>query len=605
MLLSADRPLFYVVRLIFVALLVTCASAQALVVEVDSNFRQINLGPGLEYAKSDLDSPDGYPVDAIHNWKTLRENQINFGFSDSGYWIRFDIENSADQTRDLIMETGNTYLDYIHLYVLDKNNHIVAQAAMGDRVPAIERRIGHPRYLHPIASRPGEAVTVLLHVKSSSALSVPLTLWERNAFIEYDFLRTVSFGIFFGILLMLSLYHLVISLLTRDITLFYYAAFIFGILLIFMLREGVISSMVWLGSGVGTEADNLIAVGIACWGIAFFTSRILQLKNTMLTMDRLLKGLAILTLIPGFFVNTVDYGILIRISLSLVLMLIFLNVIALAQRVWQKYPAAKHLITASSFALIGITTTILTVLGLLPVNETSQATIYGCVTFMGFYYSLSISYRMNMDRALREEAQSKHTHRLDELVREQTEELEKANNQLQTISITDGLTQLFNRRHLDNVLATEYNRAYRESSPLSLLLFDIDHFKQLNDTHGHGFGDECLKTAGKLISAIARRPSDFAARYGGEEFVILLPDTGPEGAFHMARRIRRAFSESEVVDGEHRAVMTVSVGVASEIPAQRDQQDALLKRADQWLYEAKRNGRNRVEGDAVPRESSV
>ena len=596
--LSNRAPLSITMLLVIAAL--WCADALALTVTADKDFNQAILGPGLQFTKAEVTAQPERQIGTLKDWLTLADRQVKFGFSDTAYWIRFNINNTAQVPQDFILEIGNVYLDYIHLYVLDNTDKVTDKALLGDRIPATSRSMQHAHYLHPLAIEPGQSITVMLYVNSSSAISVPLTLWERDAFIEFDFLRTVSFGLFFGILLMLSFYHLMISLLTRDASLLFYATFIFGILLIFLLREGVITSMVWPGSGIGTESANLIAVGMACFGISFFTSRILMLNVAMPTTDKMMKLLALATLLPGLLVAVMDYGLLIRISLSIAMILTVLYVIALVQRVREKYPAATHLITASSFAIIGITTANLTVLGLLPVNALTQTTIYGCITLMGLFYSLSISYRVNMDRALREEAQSKLTHRLDELVREQTDELEKVNSQLKTISITDGLTQLYNRRHLDNVLPVEFNRAYRERTPLSVVLFDIDHFKKLNDTHGHSFGDLCLKRIGEVVHRVARRPADIAARYGGEEFILLLPETACEGAFHLAQRIQQALAQEEVRDGEHSTVMTVSIGVACEIPEQKNQHEELLKRADQWLYEAKRKGRNRIEGDPHP-----
>lgn len=576
-----------------------CSASWAFTIKVDAGFEHSNLGKGLQYTASDASQLSAAQISAVRNWQTVAGKQVNFGFSDHAYLLKFTIENTSQQTQNLVLDIGNIYLDYIDLLVLDEHGNLVDQARLGDRVPANERSVHHAQYLHHLSAKPNQSLTVVMRVESSSAISVPLTLWQRNTFIEYDFKRTVSFGLFFGILIMLGLYHSVISLLMRDISLFYYATFIFSILVVFLLREGVVSAFIWPDAAFGTESANIIAVGTACWGISFFTSKILLLKNAMPTMDKLLKFFSLSNLIPGLLVGVIDYGLLIRISLSLALVLTILYVIALTQRVREKYPAAKHLITASCFAVIGITAAILTVLGVLPVNAISQVGIYGCITLMGLFYSLSISYRMNLDRALREEAQGKLANRLDELVREQTDELESIHNQLKTISITDGLTQLYNRRHLDNVFVVEYNRAYREGSPLSVLLLDIDHFKQLNDNHGHGFGDLCLVTAGKLLNKIARRPCDIAARYGGEEFVLLLPDTDFDGAYHMARRIKQAFAEQEVAEGDVSTVISVSIGVASEVPERKDQQEALLKRADQWLYKAKQNGRNRIEGDAV------
>src|SRR5690606_656780 len=173
---------------------------------------------------------------------------------------------------------------------------------------------------------------------------------------------------------------------------------------------------------------------------------------------------------------------------------------------------------------------------------------------------------------------------LDRKVRERTKELEQANQRLQEVSMTDGLTKLYNRRHFDDIYTREYVRAFREQSPLCVLMIDVDYFKQINDRHGHQFGDFCLVKAGEIIASSIRRPPDIAARYGGEEFVLVLPNTDLEGGHKVAMKIHQQFAITPVCDGERTLGMTVSIGVAGHIPATRDGRDELLKIADSLLY---------------------
>jgi diguanylate cyclase (GGDEF)-like protein len=153
---------------------------------------------------------------------------------------------------------------------------------------------------------------------------------------------------------------------------------------------------------------------------------------------------------------------------------------------------------------------------------------------------------------------------------------------------TDALTGLPNRRSLDRALAAQLALAQREKRPLSLLMLDLDHFKAVNDTHGHGVGDAVLRAFAQRVQA-QLRPSDVCARYGGEEFVVLLSGTKELLAVETAERLRRAVADGPLVPG---VAITVSVGLATW----RDGEDAaaLLARADAALYAAKRAGRNRV-----------
>ena len=173
-------------------------------------------------------------------------------------------------------------------------------------------------------------------------------------------------------------------------------------------------------------------------------------------------------------------------------------------------------------------------------------------------------------------------------LREQQEKLRVANEQLQALATTDGLTGLKNHRTFKERLAEEFDRATRYHLPLSLLLMDVDHFKSFNDSHGHPAGDEVLKRVAKHLTESTRN-TDFVARYGGEEFAVLLPFTHQQAALALAERTRAAIQDAH---WELRAV-TASFGVAT-INADTHTSSLLVELADNALYRSKETGRNRV-----------
>lgn len=187
---------------------------------------------------------------------------------------------------------------------------------------------------------------------------------------------------------------------------------------------------------------------------------------------------------------------------------------------------------------------------------------------------------------------------LESRVAERTEALSRANAELESLSMQDGLTAIPNRRHFDQTLEHEWQRARREQTPISLVLCDIDHFKLFNDHYGHQRGDEALRRVARCLAESLNRPADTAARYGGEEFVIILPNTAIEGARNVAERARqRVYSVGmprDDVDDIDR--VTISLGVASVVPAGNSTPEQLIELADQNLYEAKHQGRNRSVG---------
>jgi diguanylate cyclase (GGDEF)-like protein len=184
-------------------------------------------------------------------------------------------------------------------------------------------------------------------------------------------------------------------------------------------------------------------------------------------------------------------------------------------------------------------------------------------------------------------------------IRERTEELKRANEQLTLLSLRDGLTGIPNRRMFDTSLKQEWRRAMRSGTPISLILGDVDFFKNYNDAHGHPQGDQCLIAVAAVLQRQIQRPADLAARFGGEEFAVILGDTNSKGAEHVAQSLRQAILDLRLDHGqsEASAFVTMSFGVVSVIPLPEDGDEGmigLLKKADQALYQAKRSGRDRV-----------
>ncbi|HPM78936.1 MAG TPA: diguanylate cyclase [bacterium] len=171
------------------------------------------------------------------------------------------------------------------------------------------------------------------------------------------------------------------------------------------------------------------------------------------------------------------------------------------------------------------------------------------------------------------------------------DQLREANANLAEMSVTDGLTGIYNHRHFIERLEGETARAMRHQRPLAVIMLDVDHFKQVNDQHGHLFGDYVLVKLGKLMTTIARA-GDLVARYGGEEFVVLVTET--DGAAMLAERIRQGVERAEFENDGHRADIRLSAGVCQALPGTVENGNELLRIADEALYEAKQSGRNRV-----------
>jgi diguanylate cyclase (GGDEF)-like protein len=180
----------------------------------------------------------------------------------------------------------------------------------------------------------------------------------------------------------------------------------------------------------------------------------------------------------------------------------------------------------------------------------------------------------------------------NERLQSQLIEIGTLQSKLRSQAIRDPLTNLFNRRYLDETLDRELARSAREGYPVCVIMMDIDHFKQVNDTYGHEAGDHILKVIANTLSTQNRR-GDFACRYGGEEFVIVMPNISVHTACQRAEQLRTSLSSLNVQYGRFNLTTTLSIGIAC-YPSNGENRESILRAADRALYSAKKTGRNKV-----------
>ncbi|MGF1602539.1 MAG: diguanylate cyclase domain-containing protein [Thermosynechococcaceae cyanobacterium] len=198
-----------------------------------------------------------------------------------------------------------------------------------------------------------------------------------------------------------------------------------------------------------------------------------------------------------------------------------------------------------------------------------------------------------------EEAQrqlQEYSYTLELKVSERTAALEDANQQLRGLAMLDGLTQVPNRRHLDEYLLNQWSCHRRQQQPLSLIMIDVDYFKLYNDLYGHLIGDECLQKVAQAIDQTIKRSTDFVARYGGEEFTVVLPFTGIQGAGQVAKNIMAKIQGLQIPHASSPIgdQITLSMGLTSLVPQPEQSLKDLIQSADEAMYRAKQAGRNQL-----------
>lgn len=563
--------------------------------------------PGSEYTLEQITGSE-----LKEQWRPAGDSSLNFGYTESAYWVRFDLSGATRSTEEFLLEIHYPVLESLDVYLLD-GGQVQAHYPMGTQQPFRARPIDHPNFVVPLALAPGENLRVLLRVKSSTSVQVPMRFWEAEAFISNVHQEVLIEGLFYGALVIMALYNLLIFFSVRDVSYLYYVLYVGSMMTLVGGISGVTFKFLWSDMAGVHQLSILLAM---CGNVVFpslFTRSFLEMPQSSPFLSRLLALMIALGLLSAIGSLFFSYQAMVQGVLVLSLVSVVVHFASGVVRLWDGYAPARYYLIAWSFILGGGTILILNKMAILPRNGfTENAMRWGMVIEL-LLLSFALAYRMTVERKMRESAQlesaqAQHLllehHRqvneeLDQMVQERTSDLQEANDKLQQMSRTDALTGMYNRRCFDEMFTMEYKRAFREGYAISVIMIDIDHFKEVNDVHGHPFGDECLKIAGELICNSVRRPQDLAARYGGEEFVTLLPNTDLAGALTVAGVIHDAFEQETRPFTDGSRGMTVSVGVASVIPGGRDNHEQLLSEADASLYRAKNNGRNQVQWTRV------
>ena len=523
----------------------------------------------LEDPKGEFSFYEAAVLKGDKEYTVYKEDFLSLGIQSSVYWVRFTLPhfNKYNHRGGEFLQLKNPNIDKMNVYIPTIKGYVEKEIGVGR--PGGNKEIVHNTWVFSLPEDYLETQPVYLRLESTSALRLPVLLWQKEAFLEDAFFNYSGFGSFYGILTAMFLFNLFVYIMLRERVYLYYIIYIFcmffyqfqvhGHLKMFIDMPYLLHNAVfWLFLG-GAQVSSV-----------YFTREFLQLKHSTFG-NRLLTGILLLTGIQTFcglfhwniWANQLAH--VLGLGGTLVMM-------ALAIRRWHEgFKAARYYLLAWGVLFVGIVFWVLSAYVVLPFPAVNYLLV-GTVS-----ETLLLSFAL-ADRV--------------KILRHTTQVLGEKVKHFRDLSRVDELTGLYNKRSMHQLLYTEMEKSEMGQGHLVMMVLDIDHFKQYNDKFGHWAGDEVLKQTGNLLLTILRK-EDMAFRYGGEEFVVALPDSSVEKATNLAERIREELRKhpfEPVVN--QKEYVTVSIGLADYMPG--DTLETLFLRADEALYKAKNTGRNQV-----------
>ncbi|WP_159681956.1 diguanylate cyclase [Luteimonas sp. 9C] len=524
-----------------------------------------------------------------------------FGFQRGTFWFHARVVNRDPHEPRWMLVQEYPLSDEVDLHVRYADGR-VRHFAGGDHRPFAARSV---RYRHPNFSFElplGAPVDLLVRVRSQSSMQVPLQLYTPKAFTEVSRDAQLAIGVYYGIMLALFVYNLVLWLWLRDASYFWYLCHVSAFGLVLFTLNGLGFEYLW--PGAPWMADHMVPISICLALVAM-----LQFSRTFLELPRRWPpGNVLLLALMLFFVlfGIASIWLPVRISTPVASRAVLAGVIGIVIAtivvLRRGYAPASLLLLAWSVFLLGTAAFTLLAFGLLPKNFVTEYGVQIGSALEMLLLSVALGHRY---AALRQEnlrITAEANLRLERKVAQRTQEvrsallrLEDAHARLRDSSRRDGLTGLYNRTWFHEAFRDLVQQARQTGAPLAVLMIDLDHFKSINDRHGHLAGDDCLRWAARCIGRILRPHDALLARFGGEEFVAALPGCDLADAGAVAEAIRRALGEDACTSGETRIRVTASLGVHVLDPRTDAGVDEALGGADGALYAAKANGRDCVE----------
>jgi len=626
------RPVTFACRLLSCLLTVFAGllSSQALAVTpsvISKNSAALQVG-AIEWVAGNHGAD--FPTAHVEPWSWRPLVKPNLKKQRNGVWLRFSLDSKSASSSRWYLSLKLPVLDEVQmrLFYPDEGDWGPLMRA-GDYIPKRDQPLADHNLVFPLDLRGNERAVVYMQVRAHELMALPISIYDETAFAAAKVIDVAMISLFFGGMLVILLYNCSLFAFTRDPTYLLYVAYLLSALFYVLTMTGFGQLFLWPDTPLFSRRFYALSAALCFFTPLLFASRFLRVRHyggwPWLVTWVLMGYWGVVILVTLFAPSFGRYLMAEPIALAHCIL-----TMAAVINLWIRGNGSARLFTiAWSTLLLATIVHLLALEGALPLNA---LTLHGQLIGMFVEFvllSMALAQRINQERDRRIlaqqstlqasealahereqrltaqqqvlEAQVRANEVLEVRVYERTRALEEAkrglemvNEQLTRMSVTDALTQLSNRGHFDVMIDEEVRRSLRTETPLSVLLLDIDHFKRINDTYGHQFGDDCLRLTADTLKQYGQRAGDVVARYGGEEFVMALPGMNSGEASKQAERIRAAVAALRPAHGEGRLELTISIGVATLQPPASCTPTQLLASADAALYRAKHNGRNQV-----------
>ncbi len=621
--------------LVLLAILATVATASAESIPLPTtDTGQTDLGGQLEYL---VDTTGGLSLDdaaAAKNWQPGTGSSANFGFDLTPHFFRIRVRNPSPHPESWIWTVPFPLLDALTIRITTGRGSLSTQElwTIGDDYPFDQRPIQTRHLAFPMSLAPHTEADLLLRIQTTSAVKLPLFVATRAASARIEQRQQLGYGIYFGLLGIMIFYNLFLYFSTRHSIYLHYIGYV-GALLSFQLTyQGFLQPHLSPRTHfIGHEATG-VSLSLVTLFMMSFAYQFLNLRSRHPRLAWIFRRAIGLCLVMFILALVLPNRQVIFVVLSILGVACPLSQVAGIIALHGGFKPSRFYILAWCSVLVSAVVELMTSVGWLPPHPLTQNGVQIGTAAEVALTAFALADRINVlrhnaetsraeslkheqatrasqrrllehGRALRVaqnkvlEVERRVTETLERSVKERTAELAEANRRLLALSVRDSLTDLPNRRHFEAVFRNESRRSERANAPLAVLAIDIDHFKKVNDTHGHSAGDACLREVAQVMRDTIQRPGDHLARMGGEEFAALLSNTDLKGAKAIAEQLRLAVQTLRGLTEDARSVrLTISIGIAIGVPRDVVESRQLLDIADKMLYQAKTYGRNRVEG---------